>query len=286
MVYLAACLLGGLAVMVRALTRLRSVTARRQLRWIVWGSALGALPFLALYLIPFLFGHVLRWCGVHGRAARLHPAGVRLGNRALSPHGHRGDHQEGVRRRGGRPAAHRHLRRHAPAGWIFCLAPIATTAASGRSSRRWLSPWSRRGCGVRFRQVSIGSTTAIATTTAAHSLSFTRDLNSDLDVNRLGQRLVDRIARNAGHRQASRCCCPIRDGDNGRFVVRARRRTSGGRRRDRARIGAGRAADGRPDGDRRGFRRRETAAAPRPSPGVKPGSRASCPASRTISRLR
>jgi PAS domain S-box-containing protein len=56
LVYLALCLLGGLAVMLRALTRLRSVTARRQLRWIVWGSSVGALPFVMLYLIPFLFG--------------------------------------------------------------------------------------------------------------------------------------------------------------------------------------------------------------------------------------
>jgi hypothetical protein len=56
--YLGICLLGGLLLMVRALTRLRSVTARRQLRWIVWGSALGALPFIALYILPFLFGHV------------------------------------------------------------------------------------------------------------------------------------------------------------------------------------------------------------------------------------
>jgi hypothetical protein len=60
LVYLGLCLLGGLAVMVRALTRLRSVTARRQLRWIVWGSSLGALPFVLLYLVPFLFGHVPR----------------------------------------------------------------------------------------------------------------------------------------------------------------------------------------------------------------------------------
>ena len=34
--YLALCLVGGLGLMLRALTRLRSVTARRQLRWIVW----------------------------------------------------------------------------------------------------------------------------------------------------------------------------------------------------------------------------------------------------------
>src|SRR5688500_9589779 len=51
---LGASLLAGLGVMLRALTRLRSVTSRRQLRWIVWGSSLGALPFVALYLVPFL----------------------------------------------------------------------------------------------------------------------------------------------------------------------------------------------------------------------------------------
>ena len=39
--YLAACLLAGLGVMTARPHRLRSVTARRQLRWIVWGSAVG-----------------------------------------------------------------------------------------------------------------------------------------------------------------------------------------------------------------------------------------------------
>ncbi len=57
-VYLALCLIGGLGLMTRALTRLRSVTARRQLRWIVWGSSVGAVPFVALYVVPFIFGHV------------------------------------------------------------------------------------------------------------------------------------------------------------------------------------------------------------------------------------
>ena len=57
--YLAACLLGGLFLMIRALGRVRSVTARRQLGWIVWGSSLGALPFVLVYLLPFLFGRAL-----------------------------------------------------------------------------------------------------------------------------------------------------------------------------------------------------------------------------------
>jgi PAS domain S-box-containing protein len=55
-IYLTVCLLGGLALMLRALSRLRSVTARRQLRWIVWGSTIGALPFGALYVMPLLLG--------------------------------------------------------------------------------------------------------------------------------------------------------------------------------------------------------------------------------------
>jgi len=57
--YLAVCLLGGLALMMRTLGRLRSVTARRQLRWIVWGSSVGAVPFVLLYVGPYLAGHSL-----------------------------------------------------------------------------------------------------------------------------------------------------------------------------------------------------------------------------------
>ena len=42
--------------MTRALSRVRSVTARRQLRWIVWGTALGAVPFVFGYALPFALG--------------------------------------------------------------------------------------------------------------------------------------------------------------------------------------------------------------------------------------
>ena len=54
--YLAGFLAAGLAVLVRALGRARSVTVRRQLRWIVWGTALGAIPFAVGYAIPFALG--------------------------------------------------------------------------------------------------------------------------------------------------------------------------------------------------------------------------------------
>jgi PAS domain S-box-containing protein len=60
LIYLTLCLVGGLALMLRALRRLRSVTARRQLRWITWGSSVGAVPFILLYVVPYLFGGVPR----------------------------------------------------------------------------------------------------------------------------------------------------------------------------------------------------------------------------------
>ena len=56
MLHLAVGMVGGFAVMTRALGRVRSVTARRQLRWIVWGTALGGLPFVVTYVLPFAFG--------------------------------------------------------------------------------------------------------------------------------------------------------------------------------------------------------------------------------------
>jgi two-component system NtrC family sensor kinase len=62
LIYLAACLIGGFAIMTRALYRVRSVTARRQLRWIVWGTGLGALPFVFGYALPFAMGfEPVRW---------------------------------------------------------------------------------------------------------------------------------------------------------------------------------------------------------------------------------
>ncbi|HEY0874662.1 MAG TPA: ATP-binding protein [Vicinamibacterales bacterium] len=54
---LAASLVAGLGLMIRALGRVRSVTARRQLRWIVWGTAFGTAPFVVGYALPWAFGY-------------------------------------------------------------------------------------------------------------------------------------------------------------------------------------------------------------------------------------
>jgi hypothetical protein len=54
--YLAICLACGFVVLANALAHVRSVTARRQLRWIVWGTALGGGPFAVGYALPFALG--------------------------------------------------------------------------------------------------------------------------------------------------------------------------------------------------------------------------------------
>ncbi len=56
LLYLGLCFIGGVGVLIRALGEVRSITARRQLRWIAWGTALGAGPFAVGYALPYAFG--------------------------------------------------------------------------------------------------------------------------------------------------------------------------------------------------------------------------------------
>ena len=41
------------AVLTRSYQRTRSLVARRQVKWLLWGTATGAFPFLAFYALPF-----------------------------------------------------------------------------------------------------------------------------------------------------------------------------------------------------------------------------------------
>jgi PAS domain S-box-containing protein len=54
--YLAVCFIGGLVGLSRALSQVSTITARRQLRWIAWGTALGAVPFALGYALPYALG--------------------------------------------------------------------------------------------------------------------------------------------------------------------------------------------------------------------------------------
>ena len=70
LLHLAAALVVGLFLMIRALGRVRSVTARRQLRWIVWGTAFGAAPFVLGYGLPYALGFE-PWTGFEWSAILL-----------------------------------------------------------------------------------------------------------------------------------------------------------------------------------------------------------------------
>jgi two-component system NtrC family sensor kinase len=56
LLYLAVCFVAGAAALARALTDVRSITARRQLRWIAWGTTLGGAPFALGYAVPYAIG--------------------------------------------------------------------------------------------------------------------------------------------------------------------------------------------------------------------------------------
>jgi hypothetical protein len=55
-VYLFFCGTAALVVLVRAFRQITSLTARRQLRWIAWGTALGIGPFALGYGLPWALG--------------------------------------------------------------------------------------------------------------------------------------------------------------------------------------------------------------------------------------
>src|SRR5262249_31058074 len=54
--YLFVCCAAAAAVLARAFGQITSITARRQLRWIAWGTVLGAGPFSLGYAIPWALG--------------------------------------------------------------------------------------------------------------------------------------------------------------------------------------------------------------------------------------
>ena len=102
--YLAICFAGGLVgAAARASRDVRSVTARRQLRWIVWGTALGAIPFAARVRAAVRRSALAPTLPMELSAVPAEPGAARVcvGHRPLPPDGRRGDRQAraGLRRR-------------------------------------------------------------------------------------------------------------------------------------------------------------------------------------------
>jgi two-component system NtrC family sensor kinase len=54
--YLLACALTAMVVLARGFREITSLTGRRQLRWMAWGSVLGVGPYALFYALPWAFG--------------------------------------------------------------------------------------------------------------------------------------------------------------------------------------------------------------------------------------
>ena len=218
--YLAACLLGGLAVMLRALRRLRSVTSRRQLRWIVWGSALGALPFVSLYLVPLLLGRSVT--GGEFTAVLLGCIPLAFASAIVR---YRLMDVEVIIKRVLVVAAVGLLLAMIYTGTLALVSVLVLGADENKNSfwALFATLIVALAAPGLWKSIQAGLDRLYYRDRYDYRralLSFTRDLNSDLDVNRLSQRLVDRIAETLGIDRIALLLPDSRD-EAGQFVVRA-----------------------------------------------------------------
>ena len=99
--YLLVCAIAALVVLVRGFRQMTSPTARRQLRWIAWGTALGVGPFAFGYALPWALGIdpplALQLTAI---PARLRAADVCISHRPLPAPGCRGHRQARARLHG------------------------------------------------------------------------------------------------------------------------------------------------------------------------------------------
>jgi two-component system NtrC family sensor kinase len=193
-VYLFSCATAALVVLVRAFQQITSVTERRQLRWIAWGTALGAGPFSLGYALPWALGI--------NPPLPLQLTAILLGFLPLTFASaivrYRLRDVEVIVKRG-----------------LAYTAFVAATAALGLAILKTVSFIFPTGADRQNWIIAVLATTVIVLLAqpvreAVQNtldrvfyrdrydyrralVAFARDLNSDLDVMRLGQRLVSRI---------------------------------------------------------------------------------------------
>ena len=195
--YLAVCLLGGLFIMVRALRKLRSVTARRQLRWIVWGSSVGAVPFVMLYIVPLLFGRV----PVYGSYTAVLLGCIPLAFASAIVR-YRLMDVEVIIKKGMVAAAVIFVLALIYGGTLWLAGLIL--GAGNQNSSFWalfatlivalIAPWLRGAIQAALDRLYYRDRYDYRRALVA----FARDLNSDLDLNRLSKRLVERVQETLG----------------------------------------------------------------------------------------
>jgi PAS domain S-box-containing protein len=217
--YLAMSLVAGLALMIRALGRVRSVTARRQLRWIVWGTAFGAAPFVLGYGIPFALG----WTPIPGAEFSAILLGLVPLAFASAIVRYRLMDVEVIIKR----------------GLVYTAATMAIVAIYAISLR--LAGAMSRGDDARNPLIAFLATAVVlllsrpvknAIQTGLDRVyyrdrydyrralvGFARDLNSDLDLQRLSERLVHRISETLVVDRMALLLAPLAAGRDGEFVT-------------------------------------------------------------------
>ncbi len=193
-VYLFSCATAALVVLVRGFQQMTSPTARRQLRWIAWGTAFG--------VGPFAFGYALPWALGIDPPLPLQLTAILLGFVPLTFASaivrYRLRDVEVIIKRG-----------------FAYTAFVAATVALGLALLKLVSFAFPSGADRQNWIIAVLATTVIVLLTQPVRVAvqnaldrvfyrdrydyrralvaFARDLNSDLDVVRLGQRLVSRI---------------------------------------------------------------------------------------------
>ena len=213
-------LIAGLAIMIRALGRARSVTARRQLRWIVGGTAFGGVPFVFGYALPYAMGFT-PWPGADLTAVLL--AVVPLAFASAIVRYRLMDVEVIIKRALVYAAAVAAI-----AAIYAVVLRLAGAAFLGGSSKRdsIIALLATLVVVLLSRPVKNGIQTALDRVYYRDRydyrralVGFARDLNSDLDLLRLSERLVHRVMETLVVERMALLLAPAASGREGDFVT-------------------------------------------------------------------
>jgi two-component system, NtrC family, sensor kinase len=213
-------LVAGLAIMIRALGRARSVTARRQLRWIVGGTAFGAVPFVFGYALPYALGFT-PWRGADLTAVLLGVVPLAFASAIVR---YRLMDVEVIIKRALVYAA----AVAAIAAIYAVLLKLAGGASLGGSDRpnSIIALLATIVVVLLMRPVKNGIQTALDRVYYRDRydyrralVGFARDLNSDLDLMRLSERLVHRVMETLVVDRMALLLAPAATGREGDFVT-------------------------------------------------------------------
>ena len=257
------------AVLLDSYRRTRGLTARRQVKWLLWGTAAGVFPFLAFYALPFALG---REPGLALQLAGYGPLALIPLSLAYAVVKHRLMDVELIFRRA--------------LGYVLAVAVIVGLAllTVGVTDVLWEEPHTTFIALLSALVVVLLFTPVKARIQETLDRLFykeryssrkalvrlSEDLNADLDLERTSERLLEGVGTALGLRELA-LLLPGESGDFAPFRTRGVPRTGEGRPRIAARQPARRAAVAGPARGRGRRARRARATSPLPaSPGSSP----------------